>query len=229
MPRGRSLFLAALIVLAVGSSAAAAEDKERVLRALDTAAAGFTSATADFQFDHVETDPIPDKDVQKGVVYYERKGAAFQMGVHINDVNGRKIPKIYTYSHGQLKLFEPEANQVTIISRASAYEGYVMLGFGASGKELAEKWDITYSGSETIGGIKTEKLDLVPKDPAVRKNLPKVTIWVDPTRGVSLKQYFSFSPTEYRVCYYHNIKTNQALPGDAFTFKTDSKTQVVNR
>jgi hypothetical protein len=28
---------------------------------------------------------------------------------------------------------------------------------------------------------------------------------------------------------YFNIKTNQPLPADAFTFKTDSQTQYVNR
>jgi outer membrane lipoprotein-sorting protein len=210
-------------------SALAADDKESVLRKLDAAAAGFSSTTADFQFDSVETDPIPDKDIQKGTVYYERKGTAFQMGVHINEVNGKKVPKVYTYSHGQLRLFEPLVNQVTTIGKASAYESYVMLGFGASGKDLAEKWEITYLGPETLDGVKTEKLDLVAKDLNVRKNLAKVTIWVDPERGVSLKQVLTFSPGEYRVCVYFNIKTNQPLPSDAFTLKTDGKTQYVNR
>ena len=46
-----------------------------------------------------------------------------------------------------------------------------MLGFGASGKELEEKWNITYLGQETLDGVKTDKLELVPKDPAIRKNL----------------------------------------------------------
>ena len=104
-----------------------------------------------------------------------------------------------------------------------------MLGFGASGKELAEKWEIKYAGSETLGGIKTDKLDLVAKDPTVRKNLPKVTIWVDPTRGVSLKQVFDEGQGQSRICTYSNIKVNLPLPADAFTLKTDNKTQFVDR
>ncbi len=32
------------------------------------------------------------------------------------------------------------------------------------------------------------------------------------------------SATNTRVCVYSNIKMNQALPDDAFKFKTDSKT-----
>jgi len=46
---------------------------------------------------------------------------------------------------------------------------------------------------------------------------------------VSLKQIFTFSPTEYKVCVYFNIKTNQSLPGNAFTLDTDRQTVTVNR
>ena len=126
-------------------------------------------------------------------------------------------------------LVEPLIDQVTTLTSASQYEGYLMLGFGASGKELAEKWDITDAGPETINGVKTEKLDLVAKDPTVRKNLPKVTIWVDLDRGVSLKQVFDEGQGQSRTCTYSNIKINESLPGDAFTIKTDSKTQYINR
>jgi outer membrane lipoprotein-sorting protein len=104
-----------------------------------------------------------------------------------------------------------------------------MLGFGASGKSLEEKWQIKYLGPEVIDGVKTDKLELVAKDPTVRKNIPKVTIWLDTERAVSLKQIFDEGPGQYRVCFYYNFKTNQPLPADAFTFKTDKQTVTVNR
>jgi len=81
---------------------------------------------------------------------------------------------------------------------------------------------------EPLDGVKTDKLELIAKDPTVRKNIPKVTIWVDAERGVSLKQVFDEGSSEYRVSLYFNIKVNQPLPADAFTLKTDSKTQYVN-
>ena len=58
----------------LASFAAPGDEKEleKVLRKLDVAAAKFHSTSADFQFDSVETDPVPDTDVQKGTVYYER-------------------------------------------------------------------------------------------------------------------------------------------------------------
>jgi outer membrane lipoprotein-sorting protein len=211
-----------------GTSAFAAGDLKATLAKLDEAAAKFKSTSADFQVDSVITDPIPDTEIQIGTAYYQRKGNTFQMAGHIREVNGKKVPKVYVISDGKVKLDEPLINQVTTLSKVSQYEGYLMLGFGASGKDLADKWDITDDGPETINGVKTEKLELVAKDPKVKKNLPKVIIWIDLDRGVSLKQYFDQGQGQSRTCSYTNIKVNEPLPGDAFTFKTDSKTQYIN-
>ncbi|MGA8042896.1 MAG: outer membrane lipoprotein carrier protein LolA [Terracidiphilus sp.] len=211
------------------SAAPAADDLQSVLHQLDAAAANFHTTTADFQFDSIQTDPIPDKDVQKGVVYYERTGKSFQMGIHINDVNGRPVPKVVVLSGGVVKLYEALPNQVTTLTKLGQYQSWFMLGFGASGKDLAAKWDMKYLGKETIDGIRADKLELVPKDPNIRKNLPRVILWLDTPHGVSVQQDFDEGQGQSRQCYYKNIKVNQSLPGDAFKFKTDSKTQYVTR
>lgn len=227
----RKLQLAAILSLALlpGLASAAADDKDRVLRELDAAAANFHSTAAEFEFDSVQTDPVPDKDVQKGVVYYARKGTGFQMAAHIREINGKPVPKTYVYSAGTVRLYEKLINQVTTLSKLSQYEGWFMLGFGASGKDLEQKWEIKYVGPETLDGVKTEVLEMVPKDPAIRKNLTKVTMWVDPQKAVSLKQILNFGPTEYKVSVYFNIKVNQPLPADAFILDTDKNTQYVNK
>jgi outer membrane lipoprotein-sorting protein len=237
MHTARKIVVAASVamLLVVARAAVAApptteeKERERVLRQLDEAAKTFHSTSADFEFDSIETDPIYDKDVQKGTVYYERKGTAFQMAAHIAEHNGRPVPKIYTYTGGVFKLFESAIDQVTTFAKASKFESYLMLGFGASGKDLADKWGIKYLGSEMLDGVKTEKLELVAKDPAVRKNIPKVTVWMDVERGISLKQVFDEGPGQSRISVYFNIKVNRPLPADAFSFKTDAKTQYVSR
>lgn len=208
---------------------ASAQDLNATLTKLDAAAARFKSTTASFEFDSIQTDPIPDKDVQTGTVYYERKGNGFQMGVHIEQVNGKPVPKILVVSGGVFKMYEKMVDQVTTSNRVSKYESYLVLGFGASGKDLKDKWDIKDLGPETLNGTRTEKLELTAKDPQVLKLFPKVTIWVDPERGVSLKQVFDEGQGQSRICTYSGIKLNESLPGDAFSFKTDSKTQYVTR
>lgn len=207
-----------------------ADDLSSVLRKLDVAAAKFHSTSADFEFDSVQTDPIPDTEKQTGKVYYERKGKAFDMGIHIETDNGRPVPKVIVVSGGTFKMYEALTNQVTTSRKVSKYEDYLALGFGASGKELAQKWNIKYLGSETMpGGVKVDKLELVAKDPSVLKLFRKVTIWIDPERGVSLEQVFDEGEGQSRTCTYSNIKVNESLPRDAFTFKTDSKTQYITR
>jgi outer membrane lipoprotein-sorting protein len=229
MVQGRKLVLAAILILLLPVRAVFAEDLKSVLAKLDAAAANFRTTSADFQFDTVQTDPVPDTDVQKGTVYYSRKSGAFEMGVHINEVNKKPVPKVMVVSGGQFQLYEKLTNQVTRSNKVSKYESYLVLGFGASGKDLEQKWNLTYLGPETISGVKVEKLELIAKDPDVLKLFPKVTIWLDPARGVSLKQFFDQGQGQSRTCTYTNIKVNQALPSDAFTFKTDSKTQYINR
>jgi outer membrane lipoprotein-sorting protein len=152
------------------------------------------------------------------------------MAAHIKAVDGKPVPKTYMFSGGEMKLWEGGAqNQVTTLSKADKYQSYLMLGFGASGTALEDKWTITYDGEETVDGLKTAKLELVAKDPTVRKNLPKVIVWMDTTRGISLKQYFDEGEGQSRMATYSNIKLNQSLPGDAFTLPTNAKTQYVRR
>jgi len=211
------LFLTVALVLSVfsGLTTSAADDKDHVLRRLDATAVHFQTVSADFEFDTFQTDPIPDKDVQKGTVYFDRKGGNFQMAVHQTEFNGKPVPKIYGRIGGAFKMFDPKLNEVTTTKKFDKYESFLMLGFGASGKDLEDKWEIKYLGPETLDGVKTEKLELVAKDPAVRKNFPKITVWMDTDRGISLKQVFD--------------EVNQALPADAFTLKTDKQTTYTVR
>lgn len=227
---GRLVFAGLLALsLVSGRAAFAAGDLKSTLAKLDASATTFRTTSADFEFDSIQTEPVYEKDVQKGAVYYKRAGSNFQMGVHINDVNGRNVPKVIVCcQNGAVQLYEEKLNQVTRLTKLDQYQSWFMLGFGATGKDLADKWDITDDGTETVGGVKTEKLEMVPKDPTVRKNVLKVTLWMDLDRGVSIKQVFDQPEGASRVCTYSNFKMNQSLPTDAFTFKTDKTTTYVN-
>jgi outer membrane lipoprotein-sorting protein len=219
-----------LAALSCGHAAFAADDLNSVLSRLDAAAAKFHTTSADFEWDSSQTDPIPDTDVQKGMEYYERTASGFQMGVHIATDDGQPSPKVLVCCvKGAVQLYEQLPDQVTTLSKLSQYEDWFRLGFGASGKDLKDKWEIQYDGTETVDGVKTAKLELVPKDPTVKKNLPKVILWIDPDRAVSLKQEFEEGQGQSKTCIYTDIKLNQPLPKDAFTFTTDKKTTFTQR
>jgi outer membrane lipoprotein-sorting protein len=224
----RRFLLAALLAVGMlpARAALAADTLDSVLRRLDVAAAHFRTTSTDFEFDTVSTVPIYDKDVQKGTAYYKREGHSFQMAAHITEVNGKPVPKDLAYSGGKVILFEPLLNQARVMD-AAKYESYLLLGFGASGKELEDKWHIKYLGQETVAGVKTDKLELVAIDPNVLRLFPKVTIWLDTDHAVSLKQIFDEGQGVTRTCTYLHIKTNEDLPRDAFVLKTNRDTHFV--
>lgn len=225
-PAAKVMFAAALLLGVTSAPPAfAADDLQSVLHKLDAAAQKFHTTSANVEFDSITTEPIEDKDVQTGTEYFERTGNTYRMGVHIKDDNGHPAPKIVVSSSGTIRLYEQLSNQVTTLTKFSQYQSWFMLGFGASGKELQEKWDIKYAGSEKIDGVTTQKLEMIAKDPTVRKTVAKVTLWMDTDRGVSLKQVFDQGGGQSRECDYTNIKVNQALPGDAFTLPTNKQTR----
>lgn len=214
--------LLALAFLQLGS--ARAQDKAAILARLDAAARDFHTATAHFKFESIQTEPIPDTDALDGIAYYEHKDGHFQMAAHIDKHNGIPADRAYIFSGGTLRVSDTgKEKDAKPYAAANKYESYLMLGFGASGKDLEEKWNIDYLGKDksvtTENGAPTDKFVLTAKDPQVLKLFPKVTIWLDTARAVSVKQVFDEGQGQSRVCTYTDIQVNHPLPKNAFKFE----------
>jgi hypothetical protein len=137
--------------------------------------------------------------------------------------------KLIEFRNGILRLFEPGTNHLTTVDATknkAELESFLTVGFGGSGKDLAKAWTISDLGDEVIDGVQTAKLDLVPKDPSVRKNCTHMTLWVDPVRGLELKQSLYMPSEDYRTAVYANIKYNQKVDEKQYQIKTDSKTTI---
>jgi outer membrane lipoprotein-sorting protein len=237
MMRMRLWMTAGLIAAACGVAGAQAASPQLtyVLKQMDTASAKFQRATADFQWDYYEK-IVHDTTTQKGSIYFEREKGSTDMGAVIIDPSviekGKpKLVKVLQYGGGVLQMFDPGVDQITVLhegANQAEVEGFLTLGFGASGTDLQKAWNITDMGSETMGDVKVEKLDLVGKSPESKKNFTHVTIWVDPVRGVSLKQVFYQASGNYRTATYMNVKVNGNVHKDQFAIKKDKNTTVVN-
>jgi outer membrane lipoprotein-sorting protein len=216
--RVRTGFLFSLLLTAIfaAPATAKADDLNSILARLDASAKKFRSVSASFVSTTDQTDPVPDTDIQKGMAFYDRKGNSFRMAAHIHERNGRPTTTAYNFVGGALHFFD--GTEVHTYD-AAKWQSYLILGFGASGTELAEKWDIKYLGSEMMDGVNVAKLELVAKDPQVRKNIARITIWVDPDRAVSLQQRFDESASLSRTVRYSDIKINVPLPAKAFELK----------
>ena len=230
----RIVAAAAAVLLWCGTGWAqgpASGDLNHVLTRLDAAAAKFHSAKANFQWDQFER-VVSSTDTQAGVIYYEGSGPAARVAIDIETADGQPAKKTIVYSNGVAQFFQPQIDQLTVFhagDKQAQWGMYLSLGFGGSGSDLKKSWDVTYQGMETIDGVQTAKLDLVSKDAGVRANVSHVTIWVDPTRAVLLKQILNEPSGDTRTAYYKNIEYNTKISPSVFKIKTDGKTQVVQK
>ena len=99
----------------------------------------------------------------------------------------------------------PKIDQVTEYNTGkdrAAFESFLVLGFGGSGQDMLKSFDVTYGGTEKVDGIDTAKLDLVPKSEKVRNTFDHIWLWIDPARGVSVRQQLFAPGGDYRLATY---------------------------
>jgi outer membrane lipoprotein-sorting protein len=207
---------------------------DSVLKKMDAVAARFTSAQADFQWDRYEKVIDEVDDVQTGVIYYRRSGANIEVmadirkdGPSINELKTQ--PKYVLFSDDKFQIYQPGPNQLTVYNlgkNGSEYETYLVLGFGASGQDLVKQFDVTYAGPETVQGVSTAKLQLIPKSEKVRNNFKQIFLWIDLNRGISVQQKLVTPQDDSRLAKYSNIKLNEPIKNEAFQLKTNKKTQT---
>ena len=201
---------------------ASSPDVQKVITELNTAAARFVTAQADFSWDQFQA-VVQEDDIQTGTIYFERKKGATRMAAYLKQDNGKDAPKTVTYDGGEVQFYEPTIKQLTLMKAGAnkgQWESFLTLGFGGSGTELEANWKVSLQGTEQMQGVQVDKLDLVPLQEKVLDMFTHVTIWVDPTRGVSLKQVFYQPSGDMRTATYTNIKYNTPIAGDIFQIKT---------
>jgi outer membrane lipoprotein-sorting protein len=205
-----------------------------VLSQMDAASQRFKNARSDFRQEVYER-VVHDTTVETGSIYFQRSGTSMEMGAVVQE-QGASQPRVIAYKDGELRMFDPGVNQITVLhagTNQAQYESFLTLGFGGSGHDLAKVWNITDQGVEAMqeGGhaVQTQKLDLVAKDASVRNTFSHITIWVDPARDVSLKQIFYAPNGDTRTAVYTNIKVNGSIDKKTFEIHSNSSTTTVNR
>jgi outer membrane lipoprotein-sorting protein len=200
---------------------------EQALKSMDSAAATFRTTQAQFEWDRYEKVIDEMDDIQFGTIYYRRAGKAVEMKADITKPDRKYV----LFSEGKIRMYLPKPDQLTVydLGKNSAdFESYLVLGFGGSGQELVKSFDVTYVGPESINGVATAKLQLVPKSEKVRNTFKQILLWIDLERGISVQQQFFEPQGDYRLAKYSGIRINEKIPNDVFQLKTTSKTQIVS-
>ena len=207
-----------------GSSTAASLGA--VLTQMDSAAAQFHNAEADFKAEMYQK-VVNETDTQTGKIYFRRSGKGdLQMASQFQPPDDKYV----TYSDGKIRIYQPKIDQVNEYDSGknrSEIESFMLLGFGGRGHDLQQQFDVQLVGNEDVDGVKTAKLELIPKAERVRNMFNKIDIWVDLSRSISLKQQFFEPSGDYRITHYANIKVNSKINDDVFKLHTTSRTKTV--
>ena len=224
MTFGRGIQLVGAAVLLSACAVPVAQQKSQLdatLAQLDQSASKFTSAQAKFHKE-LYTAVVHDTDQQDGITYASRKGGASEVGIKIEGNGARTV----VYKNGTAKDYNPGLNCYNTYSAANSkgtIESLLTLAFGASGKELKAAWTITDVGPEalTVDGksMKVEKLDLVPKDQALKNNVKHIELWTDLATAVSPKQIVYSPSGDTRTATYSNVRLNQTVDTKPFEIK----------
>jgi len=189
---------------------------EKVLAQLDAAAASFRTAQANFVWELYQK-VVDSKDYQKGTIYYRRQGKGIEMMADLSD------PKSILFRDGRIQVSQPNTDVKTYEAGKDreTVESFLVLGFGGSGHDLLKQFDVKYLGEEPIDGVKTAKLELIPKSERVRNVFGRIWLWIDPSRGISLQQqFFDERSGDYRLAKYTAIQLNQKLADSVFKLRT---------
>jgi len=216
------LFLSLSIVLQQQE----APSLDSVLKKMDAAAASFQATQADFVWDQYQK-VVAETDTQTGTVYYRRAGKEIEMMADIKQPD----PKSVLYKDGKLEVYQPKIDQVMEYpagANRGEIESYLVLGFGGSGEDLIKSFDVSYLGEETVDGIATAKLQLIPKSEKFRNNISKILLWIDLSRGISVQQQFFQGQGDYRLAKYSAVQMKAKIGNDVFQLKTTKKTQFVS-
>lgn len=218
MSRLHNLICAAIAASALFCGSApvfAADTLQDVLHRMDEAAPSFHAMTATVTM--VEyTAVIDDKTTSTGNLQIQKLGP--------NDLraiiafHGGSSARTLALMGKLVEIYYPNVNtyqKYDLGSQGQKADQYLLLGFGTSGTDLAQGYDIQLIDSEKVGSRDTTKLQLTPKDANVRQHLAKVYLWIPLDAGYPIQQQFFDPPPSqnWRKVTYSDVDLHPTIPG----------------
>jgi outer membrane lipoprotein-sorting protein len=130
-------------------------------------------------------------------------------------------PKTVAFQGHTVDIYYPKIQTVDefdVSKYRELLEEFFLLGFGTSRADLQASYNLRWVGPETIGGQKTECLELIPKSKEVLQHLSKLEMWVA-DNGYPVQQKFYLKGGDYELATYADLKINPDLPESALKLK----------
>ena len=164
------------------------------------------SAKAKFQSDQYQA-AVKKTDVKKGEILFHRAKSGMEATVRVISPAIRQIALV----DGDPKPLPSKMIPMTVSDdvQRSEIESLMSIGFGSRSDDLVKSYVVTMEGWETVDGVKTARLNLVPKN-VLKDPLTNIILWLDPVRDVPLRQKFLEPGGDFLLAHYTNIEIDGA-------------------
>ena len=217
------------VLLSLTAGLACAEPLETILAHMDAAAKTTNSFSANVKWQEF-TKVINTTDEQTGALKLKKSKGRVMGRLDIE----KPSPFTWHFSGDNWEKYLPKANVVSVYQVSKLNKGtdqYLLLVFGLSGAELKKSYELKLLDEETVGGIKTTRIELTPKDKEAKKLVAKVELWIPVGQTYAVQQKVTEPNGDFNLWMYGDAKLNPALPDAAYEFvaPADAKREVFKK
>jgi outer membrane lipoprotein-sorting protein len=190
-----------------------AQSLDAVLARMDKAAPSFRAMTADVQM-KTFTAILSDTITENGALKMQRLKTGEVRA--IIDFSAQTDARVIAFLGNIVRIYYPNLHtyqDYEVGKNSDVLNQFLLLGFGSSGRQLAQSYQITMEGTEKVAGQDTTKLLLIPKDQKVKDHLAKIEMWVPNDAAYPVQQQFYEPSGNYRTVTYTNVKMNPPMHG----------------
>jgi outer membrane lipoprotein-sorting protein len=174
---------------------------------MDATAPELKSITAGIKRD-VHTAIINDDEIDNGTIGMKReKSHGVLMLIEFTGAAARTV----ALDDSRVTIYNPKIRNAQwwdIGAKKQMVEQVLLLGFGATSKELKQSYDVSWAGAQAVDGQPTGHLKLVPKPPDPSQKMSGAELWISASQGLPVQQKILFSNGDYWLVKYSDIKMN---------------------
>jgi outer membrane lipoprotein-sorting protein len=209
-PRAKLVLGFFLAALAWGMPAS---ELDSVLDRIDKAGASFKGMSANLhRINHIAV--INEDNVDSGTMLLKRARARdMRMLVDFTQPD----PKTVAFQGRKVEIYYPKIETVQeydVGKSRALLDEFFLIGFGTSRAELQDSYKLRMVGNDTVGGQKTQRLELIPKSKEVLQHLTRLEIWVA-QNGYPVQQKFYEPSGDTMLFTYSEVKINPDLADSA--------------
>jgi outer membrane lipoprotein-sorting protein len=136
---------------------------------------------------------------------------------------------ITTIKGGTATRYQPAAKQAFIRNLGDRKDlvAYLATGLGQSSDKLREQFEISYDGTDAVGGEPCSILTLAPKDKNIAASVKSITIWIKKSTGTPAQYKFLEPTNNYLLETFSGEILNGKIPADRFEQKLPAGTEII--